>query len=468
MKMHHASLKLTWLFTLSIMALPLTGSAASSAKLDLSIAKSTNLTIYPDQGLIDQTFSVRLPSGQNDITFPVDPDFWGLSTLGLTATGSGGLNDSATSTSWSHASDSIENLLPYLIGKSITISIPRSNLAIKGRLISWKNKVGFLQGADGQVTMFHWQPSLLINTHFSSSEIKSFQNMIVDKNELSANFNLTTPANALHLNYVNNGLSLQNNYRVVLNPEHAKLQLSLKNTVTNNSTTSYPNADIILASSNNSNKFMGNRKGLAMMAGYEADSDSNAVSTRKWNTQFISVKGKHNIEANSSTSLNALTLSNIPVNTSYTYSFYGEHAISSSSVEHPQSLISFKAPQDLPSGDVQIYTPYNKSLLLVGSSQIQHSAKNALVTMHAGKAYTIDIYRKRMNVQQQGKEVGVKWKFTLVNHKKSPSTVKILDQSSSLVEINSNSPVKGHKVKVTLNPGQTKTIDLTTIYLKQK
>lgn len=465
--MHRLSLKLTSFLAFSIALMPLTSFAEGQMKLNLDSGKTTHLTIYSNQALVNQSFSVRLPKGKNNVSLLADASFWQLSTLSLSAG-----NENATSISWRQNTDNSANLLPYLVDKSITISIPKSNLAVKGTLVSWQNNMGMLRSSDGQVTMFSWQSDLLVSTHFSTDEFKKFQQVATGNNELFAVFNLEEPVNTLQLAYASKGLTLENNYRMVWQPEQSKLKLALKSTITNRSKTSYPNASLVLASGDlGVQRPAMYKRSFAMEAGVAnaVGADRAESSTRKGNIQFISVKGKQTIGANSSTSLNLFTLNNISAHEKYTYTFNGMYSNSSQLIEHPKSMLTFNASTDLPAGNVQLYTKSSEGpLLLTGDSQLKHAAKGAIVMLPLGTAYTIDVTRKRLSMQDEGKETRVQWEFTFVNHKSTSASVNLRDNSSSLVRIKAQVPVKNNTISISLKPGETKTINMTSIYLQRK
>ncbi|WP_281645383.1 hypothetical protein [Parendozoicomonas sp. Alg238-R29] len=437
------------------------------AIVDLSqdMVEVSMLTVYPEQGLVDQNYKVALPAGKSQVQFRPDFQNWELSTLALTAT------DEEDHTypyqqSWYQPVQGRSDYISRLVGMNVELFRPGHDVPVIGRLQAWSGDTGLILLRDLKQEIFQWGAGYSLRTvdqqGLSGSRIYPF---------LDTRFQLKQPHSGARLSYMNRGLSYSNQYRMVTHPDSGKLDLSLSSIVRNRSATDYLQTRLQLASGD-----VGGMAGYApqrlMAKSVSAEMAFDGASReRSGDLLFIGVPEVYDLPAGSELKLPLVEELGVAYESRYRYSFYGQsHPGSRVIQEHPVRVIRFTAEGDLPAGPVQVFEEGgNKPLRMVNLSQVGQSAGGQPVEISLGQSYTITLERQQLASRDAGAQWEVDWQVKVSSQSRKPVELILEDTSSALLSVPRMKGIerKNNLLLANIPAGGEKTLTFTSVYRKK-
>ena len=382
----------------------------------------------------------------------------------------------AATLSWPKAVNDLRVLAADFNGKNVTLYVPGSNFSVKGTLLYRGGNTGMIRSREDHLTVFNWDAGYLLSADSAEDDPAGFAARAPDT--LGAGFDLKAPAAQARLSYLNPEVSLANHYRLIRHPD-GTVSLSLRAVLNNDSAISYRQALLTLATGDNNDRPPGPLyRQMAGTTGASLLADRVVSTQRSGGRQFITPDGLYDLPARSSLVLNVLSQSRLPALYRYRYSFNGSAGtLPDGKTEHPQTLLSFTTSRDLPGGRITTYTTGAQgTLLLTGESNTGAVAAGSRVQLTQGRAYTVDIQRRRITLQRQSGETGVHWQLKLTSHDTAPVTLVIRDTSpliigSSATLVQDKPSVQALPLEkeagnpvIVLSSGETRTVDLNTVY----
>ncbi|CAM3507080.1 DUF4139 domain-containing protein [Parendozoicomonas haliclonae] len=422
--------------------------------------KSTALTLYNGNGLVNQTIEQTLSEGNSELRLKPDFSFWDLATLHLSTQGNSQpvLPELLT---WNTPLQETADLIGALVGQEVELVRAGRESSIRGKLQAWNGVTGLLQLANQQQELFQWQEGFSLRS-LNKNPLKP----AVLSPRIQAHFNLKQPASAVELSYFNRGLSYSNLYRIVMDPEAGKLDLGLTATVRNQSITPYRQAKLALASgdsgvTNEPEMFMA-RKAMAM------DSAGIGGGQRAGELLFIPVPGEFDLPARGAVTVPVGSENQIPFSSHYSYDFYGAAHSSGVHKANPVGQIRFTPDKDLPAGPVQLYAVSEQGAQMVHKGLLPQTAGGNPVELILGQAYAVSIERSQMSVRHDRDSWEVDWKLKVSNQFNKAVALDIQDSSSQLISVGklSGGAKDGLKLSAEIPAATTRIISFTSVYRK--
>ena len=425
----------------------------------------TNLAIYPRQGLVSQAVNKTLPAGLSQVQLRPDFDNWVLETLTLMVQGEQ-TEIAPEQQSWNKPLVNRSELVSHLEGQRVELFRPGRDAPLKGLLQVWTGESGLLLLPDNKQEIFQWQDGMSLRTVDHQPLSPAMFNP-----QLKARFRLQQPADNLGLTYLNRGLGYSNQYRLTVRPASSTLDVGLKTTLRNNSTTDYHKASLQLASGDaganaNAAPPVYARQEMKMAMGM----DSADSGERAGELLFLTLPGVYDLPAGGSLTLPLLEDRGLGFSSRYRYSFYGQgHPGSRTVKDNPVHVLAFKPVQDLPSGPVQVYETSGESpARLVHQSHINQTAEGSELELALGRAYAVTVERTRLSTRQKSKQWVVEWQLKVSNQHNRNVHLVIEDTDSDMVAMDDLKGLKreGEMVFAIIPASSSQTLSFVSTYRK--
>lgn len=244
------------------------------------------------------------------------------------------------------------------------------------------------------------------------------------------------------LNYLSTGLSWKTDYVAQINSNETSLSLNAWVTLTNQSGSSYHNAQIQLVAGDvnqvSNTRFSNQSFGRERVA---LASVSQPKEESLFDYHLYSLSNKTDILNNQSKQIALFSRAKIPVQKTYRISgsthYYQNRYISTDKIVNPNVNISFINDKTanlnlpLPMGIIRTYKNDSKNnLQFIGEDNIQHTSKNEPVNLSLGKAFDINTTRKQTYFKIKSKDKSrltteSEYEITVKNTKDSDITLII-------------------------------------------
>ncbi len=428
---------------------------------------TTSLTIYPNRALVNQALAKALPAGSSIVQIKPDYQYWMMDTLQFSALVKG-VQVLPVSQSWQQPLTSVDALVSAMIGKEIELARSGTHQRASGTLQAWDGEAGLLLLPDQRQELFQWREGFAMRS--VEGGVLSADQLIL---KLNTHFSLEQPASGLGLSYFNQGLSYNNQYRVVLTPDAEKLDVHLNATIHNQSQTDYRKVSVTLAAGESGDEvgaeMFSARKG--MVSAMMDTSQGIAGGERAGDLLFTPVAGQHDLLAMGSVSLFMDSERQVSYNSSYKYRFYGlSHSGNEVVNSHPLSTVRFIPKRDLPAGSIQIFEQdADQSLRMVYQGQINQTASGNQVELVMGEAYTVTVERSRLKMNQEDGKWLVDWQLKVNNRFGHPVRLRIEDAAYQLMGVSKLSGLEqdGTELYAEIPASSTHILTFTSLYSKK-
>lgn len=448
---------------MAVMLLSGSVTAAESIRLDPNNdATDTQLVLYTDQGVTEQTVPIRLPSGQSQLLLRPDYLSWQMDSLQLWTEGKHG-NHYADSISWLEPLENRNQLIAGMLGSDVEVYRSGVETPSTGKLVYWHNNTGILQWTSGRQEVFSGDNNDLMIRSLDRKQLNSLR----WSPPITAGFSLDKPADAVSLFYINRHLGYQIWYQLMTSSAEKSMTLIHHALLTNHSNSDYRQTMIQLASGNirPSPQMMQSRSAILQT--------TDSQSQSRGDLYFTAVPGKHDLPPKSRKKIRLSVMNNLSGGHYYQYRFHGQSQLGNRpALGHPVQMIRFTAPADLPAGRVRVFNESRSGrLFMTGESVLEQSAAGSQVLLGQGEAYTIEMERTRLDVRQQVNQLIISWQLIIRNRKKEIVQLRITDEDRDLVKVDQ---LKGVELAddgalfVDLSAESEKKVYFSTVYQRKQ
>ncbi|WP_257296127.1 hypothetical protein [Endozoicomonas sp. YOMI1] len=429
-------------------------------KLNVEQPQSTVVTLYSDKALISQIFNSR-PDAQGTL------EISGLPINRL----DGSLNleyiDGDTvfrpeDVFWYQGGLDRDNYYRNLVGKNVELFGGGLNVAILGKLVSYQQGIGLVEGNNGrQYFIDYHDPQGLRMLSLASSETQG-ENLKYVK----ADFGQQPVSGPLRLSYITPQLSYDSHYRLTL-LSHNQGRLELKTLLTNSANINFDQATIRLVAGGEGGVPGFSQKSRMLEASLVTDAGDFAERVGE---VLLTTLPKGTVLPANSRQLMDLFSEALHLEKLYTLDVYGRSTGGrTSTAERPRLTWKFEAPLDLPPAQVRLYEQDpDGGYIISGHSWLPKTTAgdNAWLTM--GEALAVRVERTRIDVEQKSvKELVVQWQATVSNDQQDSITLLIRERDANLIKLDS---VKGatlekpDQLRIEVAAGTRKAIHFTAKY----
>ncbi|WP_257267047.1 hypothetical protein [Endozoicomonas sp. ONNA2] len=429
-------------------------------RLNVAQPQSTVVTLYSDKALISQTFNAR-PDGQGRLAIAGLPINWLDGSLNLEYIDAETVYRPAD-VFWYQGGLDRDNYYRNLVGKNVELIGGGLNVAIQGKLVSYQQGIGLVEGNNGRQYFidYHDPQGLRILSRAVTEGLGE------NLKYVQADFGRQPVSGPLKLSYITPQLSYDSHYRLTL-LSHNQGRLALKTLITNSSSVSYEQATIRLVAGGEGSVPGFYRKSRMPEASIMADAGDYAERVGE---VLLTTLPKDTVLPANSRQLMDLFSEALHLEKLYTLDVYGRSTGGRTFMaERPRLTWKFVAPLDLPPAQVRMYeSDPDGGYIISGHSWLSKTTAgdNAWLTM--GEALAVRVERNRLDVEQKSvKELLVKWQATVSNDQKDSISLLIRERDPNLIKIDS---VKGATLekpdllRVEVAGDTSKTIHFTAKY----
>lgn len=429
-------------------------------KLNVSQAQSTIVTLYSDKALISQDFKQQ-PDEKGMLEISGLPVNRLDGSLDLEYT-DGAAVHRAEEISWYQGGLDRDNYYRNLIGKTVEVFGGGLNVAIQGKLISYQQGIGLVEGSNGrQYFIDYHDPQGLRMLSGDSTDTRGKY-----LKYLTADFGNRSVSGKLSLSYITPLLNYDSHYRLTLLSENQG-RLDLKALLANSSNINFSNARIRLVAGGEGGVPGYYRKNRMMEASVVADAGE--YGERVGEVLMTTLPEDTVLPANSKQLLDLFS-ETLHLEKLYTLDVYGRSTGGRTSMaERPKLTWKFEAPVDLPPALVQLYeSDADGSYIIGGNSWLPKTTAGDSAWLTMGEALAVRVERSRIDVEQKSdKELVVKWQATISNDQKDTITLLLRERDPNLLKLESVKGAaldKSDQIKVEVSAGARKTIHYTARY----
>ncbi|MBO9481470.1 hypothetical protein [Salinisphaera sp. G21_0] len=429
-------------------------------KLNVEQPQSTVVTLYSDKALVSQRFNAQ-PDGQGSLKIA------GLPINRL----DGSLNleyiDGDTvyrpeDVFWYQGGLDRDNYYRNLVGKNVELFGGGLNVAIQGKLVSYQQGVGLVEGNNGrQYLIDYHDPQGLRILSQASSETQG-ENL----KYVRADFGQQSVSGPLKLSYITPQLSYDSHYRLTL-LSHNQGRLELKTLLTNSANINFDQATIRLVAGGEGGVDEFYQQSRMLKASAMADT---ADYGERVGEVLLTTLPKGTVLPANSRQLMDLFSEPLHLEKLYTLDVYGRSTGGRTvTAERPRLTWKFEAPLDLPPAQVRVYEQDpDGGYIISGHSWLPKTTAgdNAWLTM--GEALAVRVERNRVDVEQKSsKELVVKWQVTVSNDQQDSITLLLRERDANLIKLDSVRGATLEKpdlLRVEVAAGTSKAIHYTAKY----
>ena len=364
--------------------------------------------------------------------------------------------------SWYQGGLDRDNYYRNLIGKSVEVFGGGLNVAIQGKLISYQQGVGLVEGSNGRQYFidYHDPQGLRMLSRDSTDTQGKYLKY------LTADFGSQSVSGALNLSYITPLLNYDSHYRLTLLSENQG-RLDLKALLANSSNINFSKVRIRLVAGGEGGVPGYYRKNRMMEA--SAVADAGEYGERVGEVLMTTLPKDTVLPANSKQLLDLFS-ETLHLEKLYTLDVYGRSTGGRTSMaERPKLTWKFEAPVDLPPAPVRLYeSDSDGSYIIGGNSWLPKTTTGDTTWLTMGEALAVRVERSRVDVEQKSdKELVVKWQATVSNDQNETITLLLRERDPNLLKLESIKDAileKPDQIKVEVPAGTRKTIHYTGKY----
>lgn len=455
------------MFKHSLLVLLVTGFLVTRAsgdglpgRLNVEQPQSTMVTLYSDKALISQTFNSRPnKKGRLEISgLPIDRLDGSLYLEYI----DGETIYQPEEIFWYQGGLDRDNYYRNLVGKNVEVFGGGLNVAIQGRLVSYQQGIGLVEGNNGRQYFIDYhdpQGLRVLSRATLGNQDKNLQYLMAD-------FGQQPVSGPLKLSYITPQLSYDSHYRLTLLPQnHGRLEL--KTLLTNSSNINFNQARIRLVAGGEGGVAGIYQKSRMLEASVESDAGSYGERVGE---VLLTTLPKGTVLPANSRQLMDLFSEALHLEKFYTLDIYGLSTSGRTSiVERPRLTWKFEAPLDLPPAELRLYEQDPEGgYIISGHSWLPRTTAGDNTWLTMGEALAVRVERTRLDVEQKsGNELVVKWQATVSNDQQDSITLLIRERDANLIKLDS---VKGatlekpDQLSVEVAAGTGKTVHFTAKY----
>ncbi len=237
----------------------------------------------------------------------------------------------------------------------------------------------------------------------------------------------------VEISYQTSGMRWSAEYVAVLDEKDTKIDLNSWVSLTNNSGTSYPNANLKLVAGNVNRVYDLRsiaREGIQSLKGRTAgayDSEPQFQEREFFDYHIYDLQRQTTLANNETKQISLFEASDIKINKKYHYNSSGSATNGKADV-----IIEFENKKEnnlgmpLPAGKVRVYKKDEKSLEFVGEDMINHTPKDEMLKLKIGQAFDIVIEEVETDSKQIAKSTWDRtYKVTLKNRKSEDIEIEV-------------------------------------------
>ncbi len=412
---------------------------AYAQTIDSTQSPSVSLVVYQQgMALVNETRKISLENGLNLLNFGDVPKMIDISSVSLNDTKYPDTKVIEQTYSYDTASDS--SLLEKFLGKDITVEVNEGNSSktYGGKLLSYNDGI-MLETENGIVSFKNIEKIIFPQ----DSSILTKPTLVLKVYTTNAG------ERDVKVSYISNGFSWNANYVAKLNEQDNAIDLTGNVLVSNNSGTSFSNANLVLLagqvnrSSSNAYYPMVEKTMAADVGGAAAPSPFTQSSSFEYHTYTLD----HATDLIDKQSKQILLLEarNVPVTKEYVFDGSNYYYGGSQSQAQPVDVkIAFKnntasnLGMPLPAGSIKVYKDANGTSQFLGEDSIDHTPAETERKLTIGKAFDITAEKKTISSQNFSNCNNDSYQVVLNNQKGNDVTVKVLQSVYGNFEVKSN------------------------------
>ncbi|WP_163372332.1 hypothetical protein [Endozoicomonas acroporae] len=429
-------------------------------RLNVEQAQSTVVTLYSDQALVSQRFDTR-PDGQGSLKIAGLPINRLDGSLNLEYV-DGDTVYRPEDVFWHQGGLDRDNYYRNLLGKNVELFGGSLNVAIQGKLVSYQQGIGLVEGNNGrQYLIDYHDPQGLRILSLTASEIQG-ENLQYVK----ADFGQQPVSGSLKLSYITPQLSYDSHYRLTL-LSHNQGRLELKTLLTNSANINFDQATIRLVAGGEGGVAEFYQKNRMLKASAMADTVDYG---ERVGDVLLTTLPKDTVLPANSRQLMDLFSEPLHLEKLYTLDVYGRSTGGrTATAERPRLTWKFAAPLDLPPAPVRLYEQDPEGgYIISGHSWLPKTTAGDSAWLTMGEALAVRVERNRLDLEQKSdKELVVKWQATVSNDQQDSITLLLRERDSNLIKFDSVRGAtleKPDQLRVEVAAGTRKTIHYTTKY----
>ncbi|KEQ17743.1 DUF4139 domain-containing protein [Endozoicomonas numazuensis] len=431
-------------------------------RVEVSHAKSTGLTLYPDRALIRQQFKV-IPGPEGTLIVEGMAHDWEDDSLELEyMKGKQGLvPDSLT---WQRGGLDRDRLYRRLVGRSVELMGGGLNVPVQGVMLSYDSGMGLVQGSNGRQYLVDWNDP-------EGIRLAAREQVFLEKDyqaRLMARFPELDGTDQLRLSYITPSIRYSSHYRMTLDDE-GKARIELTALLNNNTETDYSNADIKLVAGDMGRPNVGYARKMVMMDA-AAGALPNQESQRVGELMVTPLpKDKTKLAPFSWQQITLYKDDQLVLDQYYQLDVYGRsYSGRGSELQRPRLNYRFKADRDLPAGEVKILeSSQDGTVIISGNAMIPQTTKGDYARLAMGEALAVRVERIRLDNQQREKQLISRWQATVFNDSDEAVTLLTTDRDHSLLkleDVKGGNLEKTDTIKVKVPAKGKKTFTYTSVY----
>ncbi|MGI9280635.1 MAG: hypothetical protein ACR2PX_13590 [Endozoicomonas sp.] len=433
-------------------------------RVEVSHAKSTSLTLYPDRTLVRQEFKV-IPGPEGTLIVEGMAHDWEDDSLELEYR-KGKLGEVPDSLTWQRGGLDRDRLYRRLVGKSVELMGGGLNVPVQGVMLSYDSGMGLIQGSNGRQYLVDWNDP-------EGIRLAAREQVFLEKDyqtRLMARFPDLDGTDQLRLSYITPSIRYSSHYRMTL-LDDGKARIELTALLNNNTETDYSKADIKLVAGDMGRLNVGYARKMVMMDA-AAGASPNQESQRVGEVMVTPLpKDKTKLTPFSWQQVTLYKDDQLTLDQYYQLDVYGRsYSGRGSDLERPRLNYRFKAERDLPAGQVKILeSTRDGTVIISGNATIPQTTKGDYARLAMGEALAVRVERKRLDNQQREKELISRWQATVFNDRDEEVIMMLTDRDRSLLKLENvtgGEVEQTHTIKVKVPAKDKKVISYTSIYSK--
>ncbi|WP_263079305.1 hypothetical protein [Endozoicomonas sp. Mp262] len=434
----------SWLFGavfLSTVSLNATASApVEPGVLELDKAVRSDITLYTDKALVRQVFNAK-PNADGILTLEGIGSNWREDSLELE------YSDDHQPVFpekiwWRRGGLDRDSLYSKLVGKAVELVGGGLNVPVQGELLVYDNGVALVQGHNGRQYVVDWNDSQGIR-------LASKEPVFTEKDyiaRLTADFGKQATKGSLQMSYLTPSLRYSSQYRLT-REAGGMARLERHIILMNDSNVDYKKSTVrLVAGDMNTTMASHSRKHMMLDAAAPAQAEE---SSEQRVGEILVTKLPEPVRLKRHSSLQLTHYKqDIDFEKFYMLDIYGRsYGGRAPSMERPRLVLAFKAEADLASGRVEMYEKDKEGFALqTGGAWLPETIKGDWAKLTMGEALAVRVERNKIDSQQKGDELHIRWQATIHNGGNDMITFRLSDRDRSLLKL---SDVQGGKLRDT-------------------
>ncbi|MDP0562030.1 MAG: hypothetical protein QS721_06760 [Candidatus Endonucleobacter sp. (ex Gigantidas childressi)] len=406
----------------------------------LDSALSNEITLYPDKGLINQSFEV-LPASNGILL--LEGFGYGRREAGFQIEyRKGNKSYRPEKTRWWPGDIKRDNLYGMIVGRGVELIGGGLNVPVQGKLLAYDFGIALVKGTNGREYIVDLSDRN--GVRLASRESVFAEKIYAD--QMMVDFGQQKPDGLLILSYLSSLLGYSSQYQF-MQEENGKGWLKQYIVIRNDSDIDFKDAQVWLASGdaseprvNHTSKAMGLQASVSAMESRGSERVGEVLVTK--------IAGATSITPNSNLQMMQYQQDDIQFEKRYVLDVrrhgrnYGKQTFE---LERPNLMLRFKADADLMPGWVQMYDNSRQDLALFsGSAWLPKTIKGDYVVFNVGEALAVRVKRKKVDSMQKGDELHVYWRVIIYNDKKEVVSFRLSDSDRRLLKFDN---VKGGQLE---------------------